>query len=131
MAYCKFCGAQIRDGTAFCTSCGKPVGAAAHAPAQTVQQPAPPPFAQAQRTADRVFPSQQRSAAQQFNAASSSPVQAPYGTAQAYAPAQPGAGIDWEHFQPRSAPKSAGRLIWAATVVIFAVIVMVWTLLIR
>ena len=131
MAFCRFCGAQILDGTAFCTFCGKPTGAAAPAPVQGVQQPAPPPFVPAQDTADRVFPSQQNGAVQQFDAASANPAQQPYGTAQMYAPAQPGAGIDWEHFQPRSSPKSANCLIWAVSILIFAAIVMVWTLLIH
>ena len=143
MAYCKFCGAQIPEGAAFCTSCGSPLKAAASASAQAPQQsqayqpqPAPQsPFAPAQRTADRVFPSQQRAAAQQFSAAPPNAAPHPsqrFGAEQpAFGAGRQDNGIDWEHFQPRSSPKSANRLIFAASVLIFAVIVMIWTLLIQ
>lgn len=140
--YCKACGALIKDGSQFCAVCGAQIqttGAAqvSYAPPQPAAQsnPAPSPFAPAQRTADRVFPSQQRAAAQQFGATQPNP--APY-PAQWSGAEQPGCGtmqrdpgIDWEHFQPRTSPKSANRLILAASVLIFAVIVMVWTMLIR
>ena len=140
---CPKCGAPIRDGARFCPQCGEPV------PAPGAETPSAPqsPYAPAQRTADRVFPSQQRRAqqavgAQQPNAAP------PYGTAQQpvqpwppqqpaqpyggvrQGPAQPGE-IDWEHFQPRTSPKSANAVIWGAAAVVFAVLVMVWTLLIH
>jgi len=142
MAFCKFCGAQIQDGVAFCTACGSPLKTAVPTSAQAAQQPqqfrqqtaAPQsPFAPAQRTADRVFPSQQRKGAAQPDAqippAWAGNAQPPYGAAPCGA--QSGSGVDWEHFQPRKSPKSATRLILAASVLICAVIVMVWTLLIR
>ena len=143
--YCKTCGAQIKDGSQFCAKCGAQIqttggAGVSFAPPQPAAQsnPAPSPFAPAQRTADRVFPSQQRKAQQAYGMPQPG-VQAPptwagdtqpqygatpYGT-------QNGAGIDWEHFQSRTSPKSANRLILAASVLIFAVILMVWTLLIR
>ncbi|MGB6200790.1 MAG: zinc ribbon domain-containing protein [Candidatus Acidiferrales bacterium] len=44
MAFCTKCGAQVQDGSTFCTSCGQPVGAAAPAaPPQYQAAPAPPP----------------------------------------------------------------------------------------
>ena len=143
--YCKTCGAQIKDGSQFCARCGAQIQTAggadvSSAPPQPTAQsnPAPSPFAPAQRTADRVFPSQQRKAQQAYGApqpgaqvppAWSGDMQPPYGAAP-YG-AQSGAGIDWEHFQPRTSPKSANRIILAASVLILAVVLMVWTLLIR
>ena len=149
---CPKCGAPIRDGARFCPRCGEPI------PAPGAETPSAPqsPYAPAQRTADRVFPSQQRMAqqamgAQAPNAAPSfhpaqqpgAPLSAqqpgtyypPAQPAQPYGgvrqgPAQPG-GIDWEHFQPRTSPKSANAVIWGAAAVVFAVLVMVWTLLIH
>ncbi len=40
MAFCTKCGAQVPDGSVFCTSCGNPI-AAAPAPAPVPEQPAP------------------------------------------------------------------------------------------
>lgn len=41
MAFCSGCGTQVADGTTFCPSCGKPVGAAAGAGAAAAVAPAP------------------------------------------------------------------------------------------
>ena len=102
MAFCIYCGKQLLDGASFCTSCGKPVYAAAPAPAQAPQQPAAqkPPMEPAQHE-----------------------------SLNGEAPNE--AGIDWERFQSRTSPKSANRLILAASVLVFAVVLLVWTLLIR
>ena len=86
--YCRKCGAPLKDGAVFCARCGEPVPAA-----QPTQPPAPPPqarprspFEPAQRTADRVFPSQQRAAAR--GAGTPYPPQQPHST-QPFTPAAP------------------------------------------
>ncbi len=150
---CSKCGAPLRDGAQFCSRCGAPVSAFG-ADGRTASAPRSP-FEPAQRTADRVFPSQQRktqpsrgapqgnaapdagtaqqqSARQTFDASSYGAP--PFGASQRgsmYGEVPSGALIDWEHFQPRRSPKSANRLILAASVLIFALVVMIWTLLIQ
>ena len=133
---CKQCGAPLKDGSMFCAQCGEKVSAEQPGAYVPLRQPAaaPPrpqsPFEPAQRTADRVFPSQQRAAASPY-AGSTQPFAPSYPPQQPYAAARNSDVIDWEHLQPRSSPKSANRLIWGAAVLIIAVVVMVWTLLIR
>ena len=135
---CPKCGAPIRDGARFCPKCGAPVPApGAGIPSQpaAAAPPAPQtPFAPAQRTADRVFPSQQRQAqqtldAQAPNAAPPQPGAAypsqPYGNAR-HSPAQPDAGIDWERLQPRVKPGAATALIWAAAILGMAAVLLLW-----
>ena len=129
--YCRKCGAPLKDGAVFCARCGEPVPAA-----QPTQPPAPPPqarprspFEPAQRTADRVFPTQQNLGAQPPYGAATQPGAAypsqPYGNAR-HSPAQPDAGIDWERLQPRAKPRAATALIWAASILGLAAVLLLW-----
>jgi len=47
MAFCPGCGTQVADGTTFCPSCGKPVGASAGVGAAAATAPAAAPVAAA------------------------------------------------------------------------------------
>ena len=107
--YCEKCGAPLPDGAKFCETCGERV-----MPGPSVVPSVVPPAATQPAAA---FPQAPQAAPAAQTCAAPPPV-----------PAQPEAAIDWERFQPRKSPASAGWLILAVSVLALAAVVMVWTL---
>ena len=73
MAFCTKCGAQVPDGSTFCTACGATLAAAAPAPAPVPQQAAPAPAPQPQAQQQNNFQQNMQQQYQQFQQAQAAP----------------------------------------------------------
>ena len=107
MAVCNRCGAQVPDGRQFCSACGAPLTAPVSPPPAAPVYPRPDP-PQPMRTSQRVGQSPQFGAPPREQYA---PVQQP---------------IDWDHLQPRMKPAGATGVIAAASLLIIALIALIW-----
>ena len=122
MAFCTKCGAQVPDGSTFCTACGNPIASAA-APAQPAQPAAPEQPAQAAAPAPAPAPQQQYQ--QQYQQAAPNQ-QAQYQQQYAY---QPPAPDQYDHTSEYDAKDISDNKVYAMATYMFSVLGIIIALL--